>query len=104
MRFPVKSDVTDGNRDSGLCPHPGKLGLQPETGQPVGEETDRLIVTEVGLTHPSQRLGTGHDESVLVRADGEVGLIDRTGTQNDPRGGVRRHGCPVCGNLFGQGE
>src|ERR1700722_800199 len=65
----------------------GQGFLDAELGQPVGQEADSLVIAEVGLVDPPQRLAAAHDVTVVPGPDQlEVGPGHRLGPEHQGGG------------------
>src|SRR5439155_6913233 len=101
-RLPVELALADAYRRARLRTLLGQRLLHTESGQPVGEVPDRLVVVEVGLPHPALRPGTVHHEHVVLDADGEPAVVDRARPDDDPGGLRRRRGRAMLADRLGQ--
>src|ERR1700761_4470627 len=93
FRVPVEDDriveVADQHRVAGLGARLGEGPLDAQPGQSVREVANRLVVGEVGLVDPAQRLLAADQVRAVVRADDlEAGVLDRR--RGDPHAGPLR--------------
>src|ERR1700751_6108102 len=81
LRFPVEGHVTDGHRAARFGAEFQQFVLDAESGPPVAEVADGLVVVEIGLVDPAFGSGAAHHEAALaVRLDGEAALVDGDGS------------------------
>src|SRR6201996_6973523 len=109
FRVPVEDDrvveVADQHRVAGLGARLGEGPLDAQPGQSVREVANRLVVGEVGLVDPAQRLLAADQVRAVVRADDlEAGVLDRRRADHHAdRLRFRRHRAGLLDDL-GHGE